>query len=36
MGWKFPKFTKFVSDTNESTDKHVARYQTEAGDLGNN
>lgn len=35
-GWKFPKFTKFAGETKESTIEHVARYQTEAGDLANN
>lgn len=35
-GWKVPKFTKFAGDTEESTVEHVARYQTEAGDLANN
>lgn len=35
-GWKVPKFTKFVGDTEESTVKHVARYQTEAGDIAHN
>lgn len=27
-GWKIPKFIKFVGDTNESTVKHVARFQS--------
>ncbi|XP_050918815.1 uncharacterized protein LOC127136276 [Lathyrus oleraceus] len=35
-GWKVPKFTKFVGDTEESIVEHVARYQTEAGDIANN
>lgn len=35
-GWKFPKFTKFVGDTSESSVKRIARYQTEAGDIANN
>lgn len=35
-GGKVPKFTKFAGDTKESTVEHVARYQTEAGDLENN
>ncbi|XP_050915880.1 uncharacterized protein LOC127130974 [Lathyrus oleraceus] len=35
-GWKVPKFTKFAGDTEESTIEHVARYQTEAGDIANN
>lgn len=34
--WMVLKFTKFVGDTKESTIKHVARYQTEAGDIANN
>lgn len=34
-GWKVPKFTKFARDTKESTVEHVARYETEAGDLAN-
>jgi len=34
-GYKIPKFTKFAGDTSESTVEHVARYLTEAGDLGN-
>lgn len=32
-GWKVPKFTKFVGDSSESTVGHVARYQTEIGDI---
>lgn len=35
-GWKIPKFTKFIGDTNEFTVEHIARYQSEAGDLANN
>ncbi|XP_057421488.1 uncharacterized protein LOC130715404 [Lotus japonicus] len=35
-GWKVPKFTKFSGDTGESTVEHIARYQTEAGDIANN
>ncbi|XP_050920016.1 uncharacterized protein LOC127137611 [Lathyrus oleraceus] len=35
-GWKVPKFTKFAGDTEDSTIKHVARYQNEAGDIANN
>ncbi|XP_050919326.1 uncharacterized protein LOC127136855 [Lathyrus oleraceus] len=35
-GWKVPKFTKFAGDTEESTVEHVARYQTEVGDIANN
>lgn len=35
-GWIVPKFTKFAGDTSESTVKHLARYQTEAGDMENN
>ncbi|XP_050889447.1 uncharacterized protein LOC127094689 [Lathyrus oleraceus] len=35
-GWKVPKFTKFAGDTKESTVEHVARYQTEAGNIANN
>lgn len=35
-GWKVPKFTKFVGDTEESTVEHMARYQTEAGDIEKN
>ncbi|XP_050888830.1 uncharacterized protein LOC127093990 [Lathyrus oleraceus] len=35
-GWKVLKFTKFVGDIEESTVEHVARYQTEAGDIKNN
>lgn len=35
-GWKFAKFTKFAGDTKESIVEHVARYQTEAGDIANN
>ena len=31
-----PKFPKFSSDTSESAIEHVARYLTEAGDIGNN
>ena len=32
---KVPKFTKFVGDANETTIKHIARYETEAGDIAN-
>ena len=32
-GWKLPKFTKFAGVVKESTVEHVARYQTELGDL---
>ena len=32
-GWKLPKFTKFEGDVEESTDKHVSKYQIELGDL---
>lgn len=35
-GWKVPKVTKFVGDTEECNVKHVSRYQTEAGDIVNN
>lgn len=35
-GWKVLKFTKFVGDTEEFTVEHVARYQTEVGDIANN
>lgn len=35
-GWKVLKFTKFAGHTSESTVEHVARYQTEAGDIANN
>ena len=35
-GWKLPKFTKFSGDVEESTVEHIARYQTELGDLVNN
>lgn len=35
-GWKVPKFTKFAGDTSELTIEHIARYQTEAGDIANN
>lgn len=35
-GWKVPKFTKFSSDTSESTVEHIAKYLTEAGDIANN
>lgn len=35
-GWKVPKFTKFIGDTNESTVEHISRYLTEAGDIANN
>ncbi|XP_050896651.1 uncharacterized protein LOC127103431 [Lathyrus oleraceus] len=35
-GWKVPKFTTFAGDTKESTVEHMARYQTEAGDIANN
>ncbi|XP_050916415.1 uncharacterized protein LOC127131541 [Lathyrus oleraceus] len=34
--WEIPKFTKFTRDTEESTIEHVARYQTEAGDIARN
>lgn len=36
MGWKVPKFTKFVGDTSELIVEHIARYQTEAGKIENN
>ena len=35
-GWKIPKFTKFVGETNESTVEHISRYLIEAGDIANN
>lgn len=35
-GWKVPKFTKFAGDTRECTVEHVAKYQTEVGDIANN
>ncbi|XP_050918665.1 uncharacterized protein LOC127136112 [Lathyrus oleraceus] len=35
-GWKVPKFIKFAGDTKESTVEHVARYQTDDGDIVNN
>ena len=35
MGYKIPKFTKFVGDTSESTVEHIERYLPEAGDLAN-
>ncbi|XP_058724676.1 uncharacterized protein LOC131596119, partial [Vicia villosa] len=35
-GWKIPKFTKFAGETGESTVEHIARFQTEAGELANN
>ncbi|XP_050919575.1 uncharacterized protein LOC127137133 [Lathyrus oleraceus] len=35
-GWKVPKFAVFIGDTEESTLEHVARYQTEVGDIDNN
>lgn len=35
-GWKVLKFTKFVSDTNDPTVKHIARYLTGVGDIANN
>jgi len=35
-GWKIPKFTKFASDTSESTVVYIARYLTEARDISNN
>jgi len=34
--WKFPKFTKFAGETNESTVEHISRYLIEAGDIANN
>lgn len=34
-GCKVPNFTNFVGETNESTIKHVARYETEAVDISN-
>lgn len=34
--WKVPKFTKFIEDTSESNVEHIARYQTEEGDIANN
>jgi len=33
--WNFPKFTKFVGETNQSTVEHIARYLMEAGDIAN-
>lgn len=36
MGCKVPKFTKFSGKTNESIVEHVARYQSEVGDIANN
>lgn len=35
-GWKVPKFTKFASNTSESTVEYVSRYQTEVSDIANN
>ena len=35
-GWKVPKFTKFIGDTNESIVEHIAQNLTEAGDIVNN
>ncbi|XP_050878179.1 uncharacterized protein LOC127081997 [Lathyrus oleraceus] len=35
-GWKVPKFTKYVGDTEESTVEHIARYQMEADEIANN
>ncbi|XP_058727724.1 uncharacterized protein LOC131599348, partial [Vicia villosa] len=35
-GWKVPKFTKFAGETGESTVEHIARFQTEAGEIANN
>ena len=35
-GWKVPKFTKFVGETNKSSVEHIGRYLTEAGDIANN
>ena len=35
-GYKIPKFTTFVGDTNKSTVEHIAHYLTEAGDIANN
>src|SRR3954466_14556303 len=34
--WKVPKFTKFAGETGESTVEHIARFQTEAGEIANN
>lgn len=34
-GWKVPKFTMFAGHTSESIVEHIARYQSEAGDLAN-
>jgi len=34
-GYKIFEFTKFASDTSESTVEHIARYLTEAKDLAN-
>lgn len=36
QGVEKSKFTEFVGDTNESTIKHVAHYQSEARGLANN
>jgi len=36
MGWKIPKFTKFIGDTNVCTVEHITRYLTEVGDITNN
>src|SRR4051812_2388097 len=35
-GWKVPKFTKFAGETGELTVEHIARFQTEAGEIANN
>lgn len=35
-GWKVPKFIMFYGDTNESTIKLVARYQTKTDEIVNN
>jgi len=35
MGYKIPKFTKFIGDISESIVEHITRHLTEAGDLEN-
>lgn len=35
-GWEIPKFPKFADDTSESNIEHIARYQSEVGDMVNN
>jgi len=35
-GYKIPKFTTFVGDTNESIVEHIAHYLTEEGDISKN